>query len=69
MDLSPENVEKADSPPQRLSTNQLRQDTALVGLLRSVIVASEDEDGWAQLSLIGVTLRNRSPEFDPRNWG
>lgn len=67
--LSSENVEKADSPPQRLSTKRLRQDTALVGLLRSVIAASEDEDGWAQLSLIGATLRNRSPEFDPRNWG
>lgn len=34
-----------------------------------MIVASEDEDGWAQLSSIGATLRNRSPEFDSRNWG
>lgn len=44
-------------------------DIILVNLLRSVIVASEDEDGWAQLSSIGATLRNRSPEFDSRTWG
>jgi len=30
---------------------------------------SADESGWAELGSVGRNVANRSPEFDPRNWG
>ena len=31
--------------------------------------SSEDEDGWANLSAVGVLMRKQQPDFDSRNWG
>jgi hypothetical protein len=30
---------------------------------------SADEDGWAHLGNVGQNIANKSPEFDPRNYG
>lgn len=53
----------------RKSTNQLKQDTKLVRLVRNAIEASSDESGWAHLGQIGSYIAKQSPEFDPRNYG
>ena len=50
-------------------TNELKQDTKLVSLLRNAVEASSDESGWAQLSPVGSNVAKQSPEFDPRNYG
>ncbi len=51
------------------SSNELKQDTKLVHMLRNAVEASSDESGWAQLSPVGSNLAKQSPEFDPRNYG
>ncbi|MGM0547166.1 MAG: NYN domain-containing protein [Bacteroidota bacterium] len=58
-----------DSPIQRMSTNELKQDTKLVNLMRNAIEASSDESGWAHLGQVGSYIAKQSPEFDPRNYG
>jgi uncharacterized LabA/DUF88 family protein len=50
-------------------SNELKQDTKLVSLLRNAVEASSDESGWAQLGPVGSTIAKQSPEFDPRNYG
>src|SRR5699024_7087894 len=54
---------------KRNSTNQLKQNTKLVSLVRKAVDASPDESGWAQLGQVGSYIAKQSPEFDPRNYG
>lgn len=54
---------------RRKSTNELKQDTRLVNLLRSAVEASSDETNWAHLGPVGSYIAKQSPEFDPRNYG
>ena len=51
------------------SSNELKQDTKLVTLLRNAVEASSDESGWAHLAPVGSNIAKQSPEFDPRNYG
>lgn len=50
-------------------TNELKNDTKLVNLLRNAVEDSADESGWAYLGKVGQNIANRIPEFDPRNYG
>jgi len=50
-------------------TNELKQDTKLVNLIRNAIEASSDESNWAHLGQVGSYISKQSPEFDPRNYG
>lgn len=54
---------------QRMSTNELKQDTKLVNLMRNATEASSDESDWAHLGQVGSYIAKQSPEFDPRNYG
>ena len=51
------------------SSNELKQDTKLVSLLRNAVEASSDESGWAQLGPVGNNIAKQAPEFDSRNYG
>lgn len=51
------------------STNELKQDTRLVNLIRNAVDASSDDSGWAQLGPVGSNIAKQSSEFDPRNYG
>jgi uncharacterized LabA/DUF88 family protein len=51
------------------STNELKQDTKLVSLLRSAVEASSDESGWAHLAAVGSNIVKQSPGFDSRRYG
>lgn len=64
-------VEEDEEKPsrKRTGTNQLKQDTKLVNLVRNAIEASSDESGWADLASVGSYIAKQSPEFDPRNYG
>lgn len=53
----------------RRSTNELKQDTKLINLLRNAVRASSDESGWAHLAPVGSYIAKQSPDFDPRNYG
>ena len=61
--------EKPSEPAQRMSTQELRQDTRLVNLLRNAIEDAADDTGWAGLGAVGSMVSKRAPEFDSRNWG
>lgn len=66
-----ENNDVKDKKPQvkQKSTNELKMDTRLVNLLRSAVIASMDEEGWAFLGEVGQHITKQSPEFDARNYG
>ncbi|MFG1851678.1 NYN domain-containing protein [Actinomadura geliboluensis] len=48
---------------------KLKQDTALVNLLRNAVEAASDDDGWAPLAAVGHIITKQRPEFDSRNYG
>lgn len=52
----------------RQSTQQLRQDTRLMNLLRDAVKVMQDEQGWALIGSIGKQISNKA-SFDPRNYG
>ena len=56
-------------PIKRKSTNELKQDTRLVNLLRNAVEASSDESGWSHLAPVGSNIAKQAPNFDPRNYG
>ena len=47
----------------------LKQDAALVSLLRKAVEGASDEDGWAALASVGHIITKQRPEFDSRNYG
>lgn len=67
--LRTEEETEEESSIHRMSTNELKQDTKLVNLMRNAIEASSDESGWAHLGQVGSYIAKQSPEFDPRNYG
>lgn len=58
----------ASAPIPPTATAKLRQDTKLVNLLRDAVEAEKEDDGWSNLSSVGINIRNRGP-FDARNYG
>lgn len=70
-DMEEENSSKENNnkPRTAVSTKDLKMDTKLVNLIRSAIMASMDESGWAFLAEIGQHITKQSPEFDSRNYG
>lgn len=58
-----------DDSSNRMSTNELKQDTKLVSSLRKAVEAASDESGWAQLGPVGSHINNQASNFDPRNYG
>ncbi len=64
-------VSKEDDtqPIKRKTTNELKQDTKLVNLLRNAVDASSDDSGWAHLAPVGNNIAKQTPDFDPRNYG
>ncbi len=54
---------------KRKSTNELKQDTKLVNLLRNAVESSSDESGWSHLAPVGSNIAKQVPDFDPRNYG
>jgi uncharacterized protein (TIGR00288 family) len=52
----------------RVPTAKLKQDAALVTLLRNAVQGAADESGWARVSTVGQHIGNQS-SFDSRNYG
>lgn len=59
----------AATPASPTPAAKLKQDTALVNLLRNAVEAASDEDGWAPLASVGHIITKQRPEFDSRNYG
>lgn len=55
--------------PEISGISTVKNDPRFLRLLRSSIEDSSDDNGWAELGLIGNNLQKKSPEFDARNYG
>jgi uncharacterized LabA/DUF88 family protein len=58
-----------DDSRSRVQASDLRQDRALVSLIRSAINAASDDSGRAPLGQVGNIILKQRPDFDPRNYG
>lgn len=71
-----ENLEQTDEEDEKPNSgintkktrNELRQDTALVKLLRTAVEQSADENGWSHLGIVGQYISNKT-SFSPVNYG
>jgi hypothetical protein len=62
--------EEEAGPSKSRSSDDLKKDKGhLANLFRNAIDAYSDDDGWAQLGVVGSNIAKQAPEFDPRNYG
>lgn len=61
--------EEASPSSKAKPTQELKQDTALVNLLRKATEACADEEGWANLGQVGTQISSQKPDFDSRHYG
>ena len=47
----------------------MKKDQGFLKLLKNSVEDSSDEEGWAELGLVGQNIQKKSPEFDSRNYG
>jgi uncharacterized LabA/DUF88 family protein/Fe-S-cluster formation regulator IscX/YfhJ len=47
----------------------MKKDQKFLKLLKNSVEDSSDEQGWAELGLVGQNIQKKSPEFDARNYG
>ncbi len=47
----------------------MKNDYRFLKLLKNSVEDSSDEQGWAELGLVGQNIQKKSPEFDSRNYG
>ncbi len=61
----------ADEPakPKRKDKRSLRQDSALVRLLRTAVEQTCDDEGWASLGEVGQYISNNNSSFSSINYG
>ena len=65
-----ENLGVADAPEEAQSSRKRRPiDPQTLRLLRDALADCSDEDGWAELSDLGVALTQRKADFDTRTFG
>jgi uncharacterized LabA/DUF88 family protein len=69
LDVLEEAAERISAAPARVPPTKLRGDTKLVSGLRTSVTTASGEDGWANLSAVGLLMRKQHPDFDSRNWG
>jgi uncharacterized protein (TIGR00288 family) len=62
-----DDVDTEEKPIQKRKPS-IKSDTKLMNMLRQAVEASEDHDGWANLSSIGNHISNHA-SFDQRNYG
>ena len=67
LDEKPPAVAESGSS-EKASSQTLKSNTKLINLLRQAIEAVEDDEGWAELGVIGAHIKNRA-SFDQRNYG
>jgi hypothetical protein len=66
---SREAEEGGAAPPPRRSKAKLRQDSALVRLLRTAVDQAADDDGWANMGQVASYISNNNSSFSSVNYG
>lgn len=63
-----EDISENNKPTPKKSRSELRQDTALVRLLRTAVEQTSEDDDWAHMSKVGHYISNNS-SFSSINYG
>lgn len=66
---SAEDGEGGDAAPARMPRAKLRQDAALVKLLRTAVEQAADDDGWANMGQVASYISNNAASFSSVNYG
>ncbi|TDG11875.1 NYN domain-containing protein [Seongchinamella unica] len=64
-----DNESDSGSAPPRKSKSKLRQDSALVRLLRTAVDQTADDDGWANMGQVASYIANNNSSFSSINYG
>lgn len=64
-----EDKTESGSAEVRKTRAQLRQNTALVRLLRTAIEQASDDDGWANMGMVASYISNNNSSFSSINYG
>lgn len=64
-----DNQAEAGSAPAKKTKARLRQDTALVRLLRTAVDQAADDDGWANMGQVASHISNNNSSFSSINYG
>ncbi|MDF7675230.1 NYN domain-containing protein [Neisseriaceae bacterium ESL0693] len=54
---------------KRKTSTELKQDTALINLIRNAVKEHADDDGWTSLGVVGQYISKVNSDFDSRNYG
>ncbi len=65
----PESGETGAKPPAKKSRAGLRQDAALVRLLRTAVEQTAGDDGWANMGQVASYIANNNSSFSSINYG
>lgn len=60
---------RLDKTVRKAAVKKAEVDKRLESLLRHAVEDTMDDAGWSYLGTIGQNILNKSPEFDPRNYG
>jgi len=61
-------AEKVSAPPKK-SRSKLRQDSALIRLLRTSVEQAADDDGWANMGQVASYISDNNRSFSSVNYG
>ncbi|RLQ22466.1 NYN domain-containing protein [Seongchinamella sediminis] len=64
-----DNESDSGTAPPRKSKAKLRQDSALVRLLRTAVDQAADDDGWANMGQVASYIANNNSSFSSINYG
>lgn len=59
----------SDKTPLRKTRSKLRQDAALLRLLRTAVEQASDDDGWANMGMVASYISNNNSSFSSVNYG
>jgi len=58
-----------ETQQKRVKFKSIAKDYKILAILKGVVEDLADESGWSYLASVGNVVVNKSPEFDPRNYG
>lgn len=67
--VSSDSESESAAQPAKKTKARLRQDTALVRLLRTAVEQTADDDGWANMGQVASYISNNNSSFSSVNYG
>jgi len=58
-----------DTTTKPIRFKDLKKDIKTLTIIKGVVEDLADDSGWSYLASVGNVINNKSPEFDPRNYG